>query len=108
MELAFDQHPIRRWRMGTPEQIESWGRDQFKHYFKSYYRPDNIVLSIVGDVKAESVLEGVKRYYGNVKMEKTEKPQIPQEPSRKELRYSQMKGDITRVILSWDFISPES
>jgi zinc protease len=106
MELAFDQHPIRRWRMGTPEQIESWSRDQFERYFKSYYRPDNIVLSIVGDVKAESVLEGVRRYYGNVKMEKTEKPQIPQEPSQKELRYSQMKGDITQSYLKMGFHIP--
>jgi zinc protease len=106
MELAFDQHPIRRWRMGTPEQIENWGRDQFEHYFKSYYRPDNIILSIVGDVNAESVLEGVKKYYGSVKMEKTEKPQIPQEPSQKELRYSQMKGDITQSYLKMGFHIP--
>jgi len=106
MELAFDHHPIRRWRMGTPQQVESWSRDQFEDYFRSFYRPDNIVLAIVGDVNTKEVLEEVKRYYGNVEMEKTKKPQVPQEPLQKELKYSQMKGDITQTYLKMGFHIP--
>jgi len=106
MELAFDHHPIRRWRMGTPQQVESWSRDQFEDYFRSFYRPDNIVLAIVGDVDTKEVLEEVKRYYGNVEMEKTKKPLVPQEPLQKELKYTQMKGDITQTYLKMGFHIP--
>ena len=106
MELAFSYHPIRRWRMGTPEQVESWSRDQLKDYFKSFYRPDNIILAIVGDVDTKEVLEEVKRYYDNVKMEKTKKPQIPQVALQNELKYSQMKGDITQSYLKMGFHIP--
>lgn len=106
MELAFDHHPIRRWRMGTPQKIETWSRDEFENYFKSFYRPDNIILTIVGDVNSEEVLHGVRKHYGTVKMEKTAKPQHPQEPIQKELRYSQMKGDITQSYLKMGFHIP--
>lgn len=106
MELAFDHHPIRRWRMGLPQQIEGWSRVQFEDYFKRFYRPDNIILSIVGDVNTEKLLERVRKYYDNIKMEKTEKTQLPQEIEQKELRYSQMKGDITQSYLKMGFHIP--
>jgi zinc protease len=106
MELAFDHHPIRRWRMGTPEQVESWSRDQLEGYFKDFYRPDNIILAIVGDVNTEDVLEEVRRYYGNVTIEKTRRPEVPKEPPQQKLKYLQMKGDITRTYLKMGFHIP--
>lgn len=106
MELAFDQHPIRRWRMGTPEQVDSWSRDQLEGYFKDFYRPDNIILAIVGDVNTAEVLEGVRKYYGNVEMEKTQTPQVPQETPQKGLRYLQMKADISQTYLKMGFHMP--
>ncbi len=106
MELAFDHHPIRRWRMGTPEQIEGWSREQFEQYFKTYYRPDNIILSIVGDVDSKKTMQEVRRYYGNIRMDKTEKPSFSPEPPQKGLRYSQMTGDITQSYLKIGFHIP--
>ncbi|MFH1335685.1 MAG: pitrilysin family protein, partial [Candidatus Zixiibacteriota bacterium] len=106
MELAFDNHPIRRWRMGTPEQINNWNREQFEHYLKSYYRPDNIILSIAGEVKTKEVMKAVEKYYGGVKMDKTQVPKCPNEPKQKGLRYSQLKGDINQSYLKMGFHTP--
>jgi len=106
MELAFDRHPIRRWRMGTPEQVRSWSRDQLAAYSEEFYRPDNIVLAIVGDVNTDEVLEGVKRYYATVEMPETERPKVPQEPQQSGLRYLQIKGDITQTYLKMGFHMP--
>ncbi len=106
MELAFDQHPIRRWRMGTPEQLESWSKEQLESYFKNFYRPDNIILAIVGDVNTEDVLEGVKRYYGSVSVDQTQKREIPEEPIQERLKYLQMIGDITQTYLKIGFHIP--
>ncbi|UCB53218.1 MAG: insulinase family protein [Candidatus Zixiibacteriota bacterium] len=106
MELAFDHHPLRRWRMGTPDQISGWSRDDLESYFKKFYRPDNIVLAIVGDVRTSEVLEGVKRHYARVEMPETERLAIPQEPEQSQLRYLQMKGDITQTYLKIGFHMP--
>jgi zinc protease len=106
MELAFDSHPLRRWRMGTPDQIRRWSRDDLESYFREFYRPDNIVLAIVGDVNTDEVLEGVRKYYSTVEMAKTKRPQIALEPDQSELRYLQMKGDITQTYLKMGFHIP--
>ncbi len=106
MELAFARHPIRRWRMGTPEQVESWSRDQLFDYYKSYYRPDNIILAIVGDVDSREVLAQVRELYGSVESLPTNLPGVPEEPAQSELKYLQMKGDITTTYLKMGFHIP--
>jgi zinc protease len=60
----------------------------------------------VGDVNTDEVLEGVKRHYATVEMSKTERPEIPQEPDQSELRYLQMKGDISQTYLKMGFHIP--
>jgi zinc protease len=92
--------------MGTPEQVESWSRDQLAAYFREFYRPDNIVLAIVGDVDTEEVLKGVRTHYAAVEMPATERPEIPTEPAQTGLRYRQMKGDITQTYLKMGFHIP--
>ena len=106
MELAFDRHPIRRWRMGTPEQIKGWSREQFEHYLKSFYRPDNIILSIAGEVKPKEVMKAVEKYYGAIEMAKTRIPPHIEEPQQKGLKYAQLKGDITQSYLKLGFHTP--
>ncbi len=106
MELAFDHHPIRRWRMGTPEQIKAWSRDQLVEYYRSSYRPDNIILAVVGDVRTEEVLEEIRKYYGGVGVARTTKSETPKEPPQAQFRYRQMKGDITTTYLKIGFHIP--
>lgn len=106
MELAFDKHPIRRWRMGTEEQNASFTKTDMENHYHSFYRPDNIILSIVGDVKTEEVLKAVKDYYGDFKTEPTEKKPIPGVAEQKEFKYVQMKGDITQSYLKIGFHIP--
>lgn len=40
--------------------------DDVKEWFKTYYGPNNAIISIVGDVKIEEVLEKVKKYFGDI------------------------------------------
>lgn len=106
MELAFEKHPIRRWRMGTEEQNASFARNDLENHYHSFYRPDNIILSIVGDIKTDEILKVVKDYYGDFRTENTEKKPIPSEPEQKEFKYAQMKGDITQTYLKIGFRIP--
>src|SRR3989442_8009739 len=45
---AFEQHRMRRWRIGTPEGLRAFTRDDIVAYVKKYYRPSNIILSVAG------------------------------------------------------------
>src|SRR5712691_6921663 len=50
---AFQQHRMKRWRIGTPEGLRALTRDDIVSYVKKYYRPSNIILSIAGRVESE-------------------------------------------------------
>lgn len=107
MELAFKKHPIRRWRMGTQEQNANYSKKDLKNHYLSFYRPDNIILSIVGDIKTEEILKAVKDYYGDFARESAEKKSILTEPEQKEFRYLQIRGDITQTYLKIGFHIPK-
>ncbi len=106
MELSFKIHPLRRWRMGTQEQNASFTRKDLENHYQSYYRPDNIILSIVGDVKTDEILKAVGDHYGDFSRENTERKLTPKEPQQKEFKYLQMKGDITQSYLKIGFHLP--
>src|SRR5580700_6772141 len=49
-ELAFDEHRIRRWRIGHPDTLRAFTREDLIACVKDAYRPENTIISIVGDV----------------------------------------------------------
>src|SRR6476659_10546536 len=61
---AFQQHRMKRWRIGTPEGLRALTRDDIVAYVKKYYRPSNIILSIAGQVDIEQTISEVVKLYG--------------------------------------------
>jgi zinc protease len=106
MELAFQKHPIRRWRIGTETQIAGFRQKDLENHYLGFYRPDNVILTIVGDIKTEEVLKAVEDYYGDFIKESTEKKSTPSEIKQKEFKYAQLNGDITQTYLKIGFHIP--
>src|SRR5436190_17737296 len=52
-ETAFQQHRMKRWRIGTPDGLRALTRDDIAAYVKKFYRPSNIILSIAGQLNIE-------------------------------------------------------
>src|SRR2546428_3464820 len=63
---AFQQHRMRRWRIGTPEGLRALTRDDIIRYVQKYYRPSNIILSIAGRLDIEETIAEVVKLYGNI------------------------------------------
>ncbi len=60
-----DQHPY-HWRVqGTEESVERIQRDALIDFRASYYRPDSLVLAIVGDVETQTIIEKIDAAMGN-------------------------------------------
>src|SRR5919197_103230 len=55
-ETAFRQHRMKRWRIGTPDGLRSLTRDDVVTYYKKFYRPSNIILSITGKLDIEDTI----------------------------------------------------
>ena len=80
-DLAFDVHTYKHTTIGFERDIKAMpgGYDYSLGFFKRFYRPDNVVLLIVGDIKPDAVLKMVRKYYSPWQ-KGYEPPDVQQEP----------------------------
>ncbi|MBA3634641.1 MAG: insulinase family protein [Acidobacteria bacterium] len=93
-ETAFNNHTYSHTTMGYLKDIKDYPNqyDYALQFFKRFYRPDNVTIVVVGDVKPDEVLAKVKKYFGDWKGEDF-KQQIPVEPIQKEARKAHVDWD---------------
>ncbi|MFQ5640309.1 MAG: M16 family metallopeptidase [bacterium] len=102
-ELAFDRHRMRRWRIGTEDGLRALTRTDFLEFHRNHYRPENIILTIVGDIKSEEALKQVENYYGDFEQGTVLKESSPPEPRQQDFKYCQIQGDIQHSRLVMGF-----
>ncbi|HWR89210.1 MAG TPA: pitrilysin family protein, partial [Dissulfurispiraceae bacterium] len=59
---VFGGHPYGRPVEGSVETIDTLTRDDVANFYRDHYRPDNAVLSVVGDVTQEELKDLLDRY----------------------------------------------
>jgi predicted Zn-dependent peptidase len=60
------EHPYHHSTIGSMEDLDAASVDDVKAFFRTYYAPNNAVLSIVGDVETAAVRASVERYFGAI------------------------------------------
>ncbi len=63
---AFIVHPYRNPIIGWDTDIRNLSLAETRAFLKSYYAPVNTVITLVGDVRFDSVREMVQRYFGSI------------------------------------------
>jgi len=107
-ETAFDQHRMKRWRIGTPDGLRALTRDDVAAYVKKYYQPSNIILSVAGRVDIEDTLAEIVKLYGGVpgSDEPLQRDPGPVEPDQKSIRYGWQRGAIEQNHIALGFHGP--
>jgi zinc protease len=82
-ELVYDGHPYSRPEDGYPETIRSINREDLIAFHEKHFGPGGMVISIVGGVGVERVLESVTRFLGD--WENSNQPIQPDLPFLKPL-----------------------
>jgi zinc protease len=106
--LAFDQHRIRRWRIGHPETLRAFRREDLVQFVQDNYRPGSMALTIVGDVNAEQVLAMARELWGDLPRGNEERALSPAEPPRREFRYQRILGETTQRLLLFVLPAPDT
>jgi zinc protease len=66
-EATFPKgHPYSWTTIGSMEDLGAASLDDVKEWFKTYYGPQNAVLVVAGDVKAEDVKARVEKHFGDI------------------------------------------
>jgi zinc protease len=59
-------HPYSWTVIGSMEDLTAASLDDVKEWFKTYYGPQNAVLVVAGDVRADDVKARVEKYFGDI------------------------------------------
>lgn len=105
-ELAFTKHRMRRWRIGTEKSLLALTRDTVVDYYRKHYRPQNIILTVVGDIDRKSALREIESAYGGLGQGPLAPAESPSEPPQKEFRFGRQTGDLKRSFLALGFHTP--
>ena len=63
---AFTAHPYKQPVVGYMSDLLSFSREDAESFHKTYYVPSNIVIAIVGDIKAAEAIPVLKRYFDRI------------------------------------------
>jgi predicted Zn-dependent peptidase len=75
------EHPYHHSVIGSMEDLDAASLEDVEQFFRTYYAPNNAVLSLVGDFEPARALDLVERYFGQIPAG----PAIPPLPGRAQL-----------------------
>jgi zinc protease len=63
---AFTVHPYRRGVIGDPANLKAASLDDVIRFHSTYYRPDNAVLAVAGDLDPAQAMKWIEQYFAPI------------------------------------------
>jgi predicted Zn-dependent peptidase len=105
-ELAYTKHPYQWPTIGKKlEHIEEAKLEDVKNFFFKYYRPNNAILVVAGNVKSEEVFALAEEYFGDIASSDNGTKKITEEPPQTEARSLIVHADVplNAIYKVWHF-----
>lgn len=80
LRAKFRYHPYGVPPIGYPQHIEAYTNEAAKRHYQTWYKPNNAILVIAGDVTLETILPIIKQHFGTIKAGEIPKRIRTQEP----------------------------
>jgi zinc protease len=97
--------------IGSMADLSAASVDDVKQFFRSYYAPDNAVLSICGDIDVAQAKAFVERYFGSIpRGPDITRPTIAPAslPSERRLVLEDPKSTLPRLAIAWPSVGASS
>lgn len=113
-EQAYDNPAYHHSVIGSMEDLNAASVDDVATFFKTYYAPNNAVLTIVGDVDTKKTQALVEKYFGSIaRQPDPRRPDLAEPPHTAERRgtIEDPKATLPRVDIDWitpPAMSPDS
>jgi zinc protease len=85
LKRLYKKHPYKNTPIGTMEHLDAAQEADYKQFYKDFYRPDNAILSIAGDIDIAQTKQLIDLYFkdiprgsGEVYRPKIQEPAITQ------------------------------
>lgn len=97
MKEVFGEHPYGRLVQGSEETLDRINREDIINFHRSYYTPDNSIMSVVGDITYDEVMSLIKEYFSEWKPMDIKFPHIPTPLIKNEGKSLIIDKDITQA-----------
>lgn len=108
--LIYKIHPYRWPTIGLKlSHIADATMEDVKEFFHRFYRPDNAIISVCGNITWEKTLALINKWYGDIPRGTADmmKDRIPQEPPQLRQRRKTVRRDVPNSLLVMSFNIPQ-
>lgn len=107
-QQMYDVHPYKRTTIGSIEDLDAATNADAEKFYKTYYRPDNAMLVVVGDFDQAQLDEWVNKYFNKVEKPAGAIPRVTAvEPARtKEKRLVVKAPNVPLPAVSIGYLAP--
>lgn len=107
-ELLYQQHRLRRWRIGTEDVLERFGRDDVARYHETRYTPGRTIVALVGDLDEDEALDALRARWGDWSRPDAPIAMGPSETSAPAVRALRLSGDVSQaeLVFGWRGVGP--
>src|SRR6478672_9220146 len=96
-QQAYDNPAYKHSVIGSMEDLSAASVDDVATFFKTYYAPNNAVLSIVGDVDTRKTMALIEKYFGTIARQPDPKRPDLTEPPHTAERRSVIEDSLARL-----------
>jgi predicted Zn-dependent peptidase len=103
LSTAFFAHPYNWPVIGFESDIKNWRKEDLQQYFKTYYAPNNCVVVIVGDVRADRVQQLARQYFEPIAAHAPPREVHTEEPLQQGEKRFMVQKDVSspNVMIGW-------
>jgi zinc protease len=107
-KLSFSVHPYKRPTIGSKEDLDAANIEDVRAFHKTFYRPDNAVLIVVGDFEQQQVDGWVDKYFARIPKPAAAIPRVTvKEPERRaEKRFDERGPNVPLPAVAITYLAP--
>jgi zinc protease len=107
-KLSFSVHPYKRPTIGSIEDLDAATLEDVRAFHKTFYRPDNAVLIVVGDFEQRQLDAWVDKYFGRIPKPPATIPRVTvKEPERTaEKRFNETGPNVPLPAVAITYLAP--
>ncbi len=102
--LAYTQHPYRWMTIGASlAHVEDATMEDVKDFFFQFYRPNNAILVVTGNVQTEQVKQLAQKWFGPIPAGTPYVRNLPKEPVQEKSRSMDVRADVPldMLMMTW-------
>jgi predicted Zn-dependent peptidase len=96
-ELLYDDFAYHHTVIGSMEDLNAASLEDVAQFFKTYYAPNNAVLTLVGDFKPADALALIRKYFEPIPRQPAPAPVQINEPEQKAERRQTVEDPLARL-----------